>query len=291
MAKPWSEVSGSEAFKSLSSAEKESARRQYFEQVVAPRVPKDDLQIARDQFLSQTAIPAKKEPESRNVGAVLNDTVISIANAAAGGVKSVADFFSPGTDFSKAVDEFIKQGEESQSDIVKVGREKFQKELQGAKTAGEEIAAVGRYVAENPLQAAGQAVGSFAGPGLAVKGATKTAQLLKASEKIAERVGLGAGIVTNAMMSGGDAAGSAYEMVMQTPDDILMQNDSVRQEVEKGRSLEDVKKEAATTAARRASASGSLPGRAHHAARGRCPAAPTPCLPPRAASRAACSPR
>lgn len=202
----------------------------------------------------------KKEPESRNIGAVLNDTVIAIANSAAGGVKSVADFFSPGTDFSKAVDEFIKQGEESQSDIVKVGREKFQKELQGAKTAGEEIAAVGRYVAENPLQAAGQAVGSFAGPGLAIKGATKTAQLLKASEKIAERVGLGAGIVTNAMMSGGDAAGSAYEMVMQTPDDILMQNNFVRQEVEKGRSLEDVKKEAATTAARRASAIPALVG-------------------------------
>jgi hypothetical protein len=260
MAKPWSEVSGSEAFKSLSSAEKESARRQYFEQVVAPRVPKDDLQIARDQFLSQTAIPAKKEPESRNIGAVLNDTVISIANAAAGGVKSAADFFSPGTDFSKAIDEFVKQGEESQSDIVKAGREKFQKELQGAQTAGEEISAVGRYVAENPLQAAGQAAGSIAGPGLAIKGFTKGAQLLKASEKIAERIGLGAGIVTNAAMSGGDAAGSAYDMVMQTPDDILMQNDSVRQEVEKGRSLEDVKKEAATTAARRASAIPALVG-------------------------------
>jgi hypothetical protein len=205
-------------------------------------------------------VGSKKEPESRNIGAVLNDTVISIANAAAGGVKSAADFFSPGTDFSKAIDEFVKQGEASQSDIVKAGREKFQKELQGAQTAGEEISAVGRYVAQNPLQAAGQAVGSFAGPGLAVKGATKTAQLLKASEKVAERAGLGAGIVTNAMMSGGDAAGSAYEMVMQTPDDILMQNDFVRQEIEKGRSLEDVKKEAATTAARRASAIPALIG-------------------------------
>jgi hypothetical protein len=202
----------------------------------------------------------KKEPESRHVGAVLNDTVISIANSAAGGVKSAADFFSPGTDFSKAIDEFIKHGEESQSDIVKAGREKFQKELQGAQTAGEEISAVGKYVAQNPLQAAGQAAGSIAGPGLAIKGFTKTAQLLKFTEKVAERIGLGAGIVTNAAMSGGDAAGSAYDMVMQTPDDILMQNNFVRQEVEKGRSLEDVKKEAATTAARRASAVPALIG-------------------------------
>lgn len=61
MAKPWSEVAGSEAFKSLSDAEKESARQQYFEQVVAPRVPKADLSIARDQFLSQTAFKPKEE--------------------------------------------------------------------------------------------------------------------------------------------------------------------------------------------------------------------------------------
>ena len=202
----------------------------------------------------------KKEPESRNIGAVLNDTVIAIANSAAGLTKSAADFVSPGNKFSKSVDEFIKQGEESQSDIVKAGRNKFNKDMQEAKTIGEEVSAVGKYALENPLQALGQAAGSIAGPGLAVRGATKAAQLLKATEKVAERVGLGAGVVSNAVMSGGDAAGSAYDMVMQTPDKILMENDFIRSEVEKGRSLEEVKKEAATTAARRASAVPALIG-------------------------------
>lgn len=202
----------------------------------------------------------KKEPESRNIGAVLNDTVIAVANSTAGLAKAATDFVAPGNKFSKAVDEFIKQGEESQSDIVKAGRNKFNKDMKEANTIGEEVSAVGKYVLENPLQAAGQAVGSFAGPGLAIKGATKAAQLLGATEKVAGRVGLGAGVVTNAMMSGGDAAGSAYDMVMQTPDKILMENDFIRKEVEKGRSLEEVKKEAATTAARRASAIPSLIG-------------------------------
>jgi hypothetical protein len=196
---------------------------------------------------------AKLEPKSRNVFAVMNDTVISIANAAAGGAKAAADFVAPGNPFSKAVDEFIKEGERSQSDMVKAGREEFQKELQAAKTAGEEVSAAAKYVAANPLQAAGQAAGSFAGPGLIIKGTQKAAQLLNLTEKAASRLGLGAGIVANAAMAGGDAGGSAYELVMNTPDEILLENDFIRSQVEKGVPLEKVKEDAARTAARRAS--------------------------------------
>jgi hypothetical protein len=195
----------------------------------------------------------KEAPKTRNVFAVLNDTVISIANAAAGGAQAAADFVAPGNSFSKAVDKFIKEGEKSQSDMVKAGREEFQRNLQAAQTAGEEVSAVAKYVAENPLQAAGQAAGSFAGPGLAIKGTQKVSQLLNLTEKAAGRLGLGAGIVTNAAMAGGDAGGSAYNMVMETPDEILLQNDFVRGQVEKGIPLEKVKEDAARTAARRAS--------------------------------------
>jgi hypothetical protein len=203
----------------------------------------------------------KKEPESRlNPFWVVNDTFISIANAAAGGVKSAADFVSPGNSFSKAVDEFIKKGEESQSDIVKAAREKYAKDMENAKSVMDEVAITAKYIKDNPLQSASVAAGSFAGPGLAIKGATKASQLLNASEKVASRLGLGTGIVTNAAMSGGDAAGSAYEMVMQTPDDVLMQNDLIRSQVESGRSLEEMRKEAAETAARRASAIPALIG-------------------------------
>jgi Large polyvalent protein associated domain 38 len=211
----------------------------------------------REQVISaiQAKLSAepKLEPKTRNVFAVMNDTVISIANAAAGGAKAAADFVAPGNSFSKAVDKFIKEGEKSQSDMVKAGREEFQRNLQSAKTAGEEVAAVAKYVAESPLQAAGQAAGSFAGPGLIIKGTQKAAQLLNLTEKTAGRLGLGAGIVTNAAMAGGDAGGSAYELVMSTPDEILLENNFIRSQVEKGIPLEKVKEDAARTAARRAS--------------------------------------
>jgi hypothetical protein len=208
----------------------------------------------RDLFAERKiATEPKKEPATRNPLAVLNDTVIGVANAAAAGAKSAADFVSPGSSFSKAVDEFIKQGEESQSDIVKAAREKYSKDMANAKSMMEEAAITAKYIKDNPLQSAATAAGSFAGPGLAIKGATKASQLLKVTDKVAGRLGLGTGIVTNAAMSGGDAGGSAYEMVMQTPDAVLMENEFIRSQVEAGRSLEDVKKEAATTAARRAS--------------------------------------
>lgn len=195
----------------------------------------------------------KKAPESRNVFRVASDTAIAVANSFAGGIEAAADFVAPGNSFSKAIDKFTKTTESLQSDMVKAGREKFQKDLEAAKTAGEEITAVAKYIAENPLQATGQAIGSFLGPGVAIKGSVKAAQLLNLTEKAASRVGLGAGVVTNAMMAGGDAGGSAYKMVMDTPDEILLQNDYIRSQVEKGISLEKLKEEAATTAARRAS--------------------------------------
>lgn len=209
-------------------------------------VPNDDLPGAPKQ--------APKAPGSRNIAAVLNDTVITIANAAAGGVSAVADFVSPGNRFSQFIDEeFIKMGEERQSDIVKAGREKFQQEVAQADGLGEEALAAGRYVLENPLQAAGMAVGSFAGPGVAIKGARGLASAAGLGAKGTVAAGTGAGVVTGAAMGGGDAAGEAYDLVMSTPDEILLQNDLIRAEVEKGRPLAEIKEEAATAAARKAS--------------------------------------
>jgi hypothetical protein len=55
MAKKWSDVAASAAFQALSFEEQEEARRQYFEEIVAPRVPTEDVALARDQFLAETA--------------------------------------------------------------------------------------------------------------------------------------------------------------------------------------------------------------------------------------------
>jgi hypothetical protein len=208
----------------------------------------------RDLFAEMGDTPApKSEPKSRNIFSVLNDTVITIANSAANNIAAAANFVAPGNSFSKAVDEFAKEGESKQSDIVKAGRDKFYRELEAANTMGGEAFAVGKYALQNPLQAAAQAAGSVAGPGLTIKGATSAASLFKVAEKTLPRVGLTAGVISSAMMSGGDAAGSAYKLVMDTPDNILLQNDFVKSQIAAGRTLADIKEEAATTAARRAS--------------------------------------
>jgi hypothetical protein len=54
MAKKWSDVAASAAFQALSFEEQEEARRQYFEQIIAPQVPEEDVALARDQFFADT---------------------------------------------------------------------------------------------------------------------------------------------------------------------------------------------------------------------------------------------
>ena len=56
MAKKWSDVAASSAFQALSYEEQEEARRQYFEEIVAPRVPTEDIDLVRGQFLADTTI-------------------------------------------------------------------------------------------------------------------------------------------------------------------------------------------------------------------------------------------
>ena len=56
MAKKWAEVVDSDAYQALPDAEKTAARDQYFDQVVAPKVPKDDIETARKQFLDSTSL-------------------------------------------------------------------------------------------------------------------------------------------------------------------------------------------------------------------------------------------
>lgn len=55
MAKKWADVTASPEFQSLTPSDKESARQQYFNQVVAPQVPRDALEQARSQFDNETA--------------------------------------------------------------------------------------------------------------------------------------------------------------------------------------------------------------------------------------------
>lgn len=154
--------------------------------------------------------------KSRNPLAVLNDTAIEAANAAAGGVSAAANFVKPGNDVSGWIDKnIIQAGEAAQSDVVKASKQQFRQEVQHADGVGGELAAVGKYVAQNPLLAAAQAAGSFAGPGLAVKGAGLMARAGGLAGKAVETAGRAGGVAAGAAMAGGDAAGTAYDLAKQ----------------------------------------------------------------------------
>jgi len=69
MAKKWTEVAASDAFKSLSPDQQDGARRQYFDQVVAPRVPEGQVEEAWNQFSTDTgSLPAGVAPSTAGAG-------------------------------------------------------------------------------------------------------------------------------------------------------------------------------------------------------------------------------
>jgi hypothetical protein len=177
---------------------------QYLQQRYTPDVPV--ATIARNLGVRLPEPPAPPTP-SRSLFAVANDTVIEAANAAAGTVGAMANFVSPGNRFSQGVDDFIRQGEASQSDAVNQDRDRFRERMENAQGMGDEIAAVGGYIKDSPLQALAQAAGSIAVPA----GAMRAAQALGGGVKTG--LGIGAGI--GGAGAGGDAAGTAYQLAKE----------------------------------------------------------------------------
>lgn len=152
-------------------------------------------------------------PRKRTLAALANDTVIEVANAAAGGVSAAANFIKPGNAISSAIDRnIIQAGEANQSDAVKAAKQTFRQDVAQADGPMQELGAVGRYVVDNPLLSGAQALGSFVGPGMAVKGGNAAARLAGASAQNVARGGLAGGAAAGAAMAGGDAAGTAYDL-------------------------------------------------------------------------------
>jgi hypothetical protein len=151
--------------------------------------------------------PAAPPAPKRSLFAVANDTVIEAANAAAGTAGSIANFVSPGNRFSQGVDEFIKGGEASQSDAVNQDRNRFRERMANAQGMGDEIAAVGGYIKDSPLQALAQAAGSIAVP----LGGMRVVRALGGGT--AAELGVGAAV--GGAGAGGDAAGTAYELAKE----------------------------------------------------------------------------
>lgn len=156
------------------------------------------------------------DTSKRGLFGAANDYAIEIANAALNLPKSALDIASPGTKASEAIGQFQKEGESKQSFAAQEAKYKLSQAMQ-AEDFGEQAKGALTYVKENPLLAASQAIGSFAGPGFAIKGGKYAAGALGLTEKAAGRVALGAGAATTGTMAGGDAAGDAYDMVMNSP--------------------------------------------------------------------------
>ncbi len=155
----------------------------------------------------------KPPPQKRSAFAVANDTVIEMANAAAGGLSSAANFFRPGNAASGWIDKnIIQAGDQAQSDVTKAAKQKYQQEVESASGTGEELAAVGRHIVDSPVLSLAQAAGSFAGPGLAIKGVQRLGTAAGLTGKALSRTGLAGGAAVSGAMAGGDAASTAYDL-------------------------------------------------------------------------------
>lgn len=155
-------------------------------------------------------------PQKRGLLGAANDYAIELANAAAGLPKAALDFVSPGSQASVAIERFIQEGESKQSDVVKAAKAKLSRSME-SEDLMEQAKGAGQYVLQNPLLAASQAAGSFVGPGFAVKGGRVLGGALNLGEKATGRLALGSGMATSGVLAGGDAAGDAYQTVMNSP--------------------------------------------------------------------------
>lgn len=157
---------------------------------------------------------APTKPRSALMAA--NDLAIEFGNAVAGLPKAAIDLVAPGSSASKAIGEFISEGEAKQTYQARKAKQELAQGLESDSVL-EEARAAGRYVLQNPGLAAAQALGTFVGPGAAIKGTRGVAGALSASEKVISRSGLGAGMLTSGVLGGGDAASDAYDAVMNSP--------------------------------------------------------------------------
>lgn len=190
-----------------------------------------------------------------------NDVAIEAANAAAGLVSGIGEFVSPGNRLSQAIQEnIIQRGEANQSIPTTLAKRALQRGLSSSEL-GTQAGAVYDYVTENPLLVAGQAVGSFGPLGVAGRAAQAGSTALGLGAKAAGRVGLGTTAGVSGAAAGGDAAGDAYDLVMNTPRNVLLAHPQAQALIDSGVTDErQIYEELATRAARRASVAPAIIG-------------------------------
>jgi hypothetical protein len=156
------------------------------------------------------------DTSKRGLFGAANDYAIEFGNAVTNLPKAALDFVSPGSRASAAIGEFQKEGEARQTLSAQEAKYKLGQSMQ-SEDLGEQAKGALTYIKENPLLSASQAIGSFVGPGAAIKGSQLVSGALNLGSKAAGRVALGSAAATTGVLAGGDAAGDAYDMVMNSP--------------------------------------------------------------------------
>ena len=93
MAKPWAEVAGSPEFQALDEAGKQAAQQQYFSQVVAPRVPVEDLAVVRNQFFSDIGAKPAIDENAKAAPFSFKNLALAAGSGGTGGLKALTDLF------------------------------------------------------------------------------------------------------------------------------------------------------------------------------------------------------
>jgi hypothetical protein len=126
MALKWSDVAANPAFQALSFDEQEEARNQYFNEVVAPRVPRDEVDAVRSAFLADTAapsssassrqeLPAGMTPSTAGQGrGPINPPMISPKDNR-GLIQRVGEFLNPAP--KSVLEDYTPTAEDRQSEI------------------------------------------------------------------------------------------------------------------------------------------------------------------------------
>lgn len=184
----WKDVIAKPEFKALSPEQQAAARDQYFEQVVAPRVPPEALDAARSQFMQQYGQPVKPQVSDNSLVAIgaglgkgVGDVALNAQRYVGKGINAVGDFFTQGDSGNAAGNWLVQDAEQGLNKLA--GELAPYKEVSPIAAGGGELAGniaatlpVGGVLARG-VNAAAPALGSVLPQ--AVPQATKLANALR----------------------------------------------------------------------------------------------------------------
>lgn len=178
-----------------------------------------------DQTAKLTGLPVDQVAKDFEFGTKKGGLMGTLADVEAGAVKSLAgmaksglDWASPGNRVSKYIgDKFIPGIERGETEQTQLAGLRFDERVAKGTGAGDEVSAALQYVREAPASTVGQVGGMYGGIKGIITGAQVGAKALGLGAKGVSRTGLGAAAATGGVMGGGDAAGSAYDLVEQIP--------------------------------------------------------------------------